>query len=107
MAKAKTQAEDTPVSSAPPDTLYHVSLRMQVGSLMGDAEYHVRMTISQIERLMNGTATVVRLPERLGRATAKGDTADEWRFLPVSNIVEITLTDVEWPAAEYIAEATS
>jgi hypothetical protein len=101
MATSKPKA----VASPPPNpTLYHVSLRMQVGSLAGDAEYHVQMTEREIESLLNGTATVVRLPARFGRSKAAGQLADEWRFLPLSNIVEITLTDLEWPAAEYIAE---
>lgn len=96
-------ATKTPPKPAPADTdapLYSVTIRMQVGSLAGDPEYHLRMTKAEITSLLNGTAVVVRLPSRYGPA-------NEYRFVPLSNIVEITLYDLEWPAADYIAEASA
>lgn len=78
--------------------LYSVTLRLQVGSQAGDPEYHMRMTEDEIRSLLDGTAKVVRLPERYGPA-------NEYRFVPLTNIVEITLFDLEWPPATYIAEA--
>lgn len=100
------EAITTPVAEPPaPEQAYNVSLRMQVGSTFGDNEYHVRMTRREIEGLLRGTVTCVRLPERYGASrNLRNQTHDEWRFLPLSNIVEITLENLEWPAADYIAE---
>jgi hypothetical protein len=98
MASSKTLKAAEPIPPPEPDdALYSVSLRMQVGSLAGDAEYHVRMTRSEIEGLLRGTVAVVRLPDRYGPA-------NEFRFVPLTNIVEITLYNLQWPAAAYVAE---
>ena len=100
--KPKEEASSSPPA---PEPLYHVYLRMQVGSLAGDAGYHVQMTEHAIQSLLDGTATCVRVPVRFGNVTQRGDPTDEYRFLPLSNIVEITIQDLVWPAASYIAEA--
>jgi|SRR6185312_5041100 len=105
MATKKAKEEAAHVSPPALEPLYSISLRMQVSSLAGDAEYHLRMRRDEIEGILSGKATCVRLPSRYGPSRALGHANDEWRFLPLSNIVEITLFDFEWPAADYIAEA--
>ncbi|MFT2568500.1 hypothetical protein ACMWP8_29005, partial [Escherichia coli] len=66
------------LSSEPDTTLYSVDIRLQVGSIAGDPEYHVRMTWSEIEKILRGQAACIRLPSHYGPAT-------EYRFVPLNN----------------------
>ena len=85
-------------SPAPPDTLYPVSFRMQVPSHSGDSLYHLRMSETEIRSALDGTARWIRLPDRF-------DDPGTTRFLSMSNVMELSIGNLEWPIEDFIAEA--